>query len=259
MSVNRKTKTDAANRSMATEGDNDCTAIKVRLDRIDWTKIRADLDTQGWAVVPKLLTHAEADSIAGLYPQEQGFRSHVVMARHGFGRGEYKYFRYPLPPLIQTLRTAAYPHLVPIANEWHERMRKEERFPSEHAAFLKACHEAGQVRPTPLLLEYAPDDYNCLHRDLYGDHVFPIQVAILLDQPGEDFEGGEFVMTEQRPRMQTRAMVLPLKKGDAAIFAVNFRPMKGTRGDYQVRLNHGVSKLYKGKRHTVGVIFHDAT
>jgi hypothetical protein len=181
------------------------------------------------------------------------------MARHGFGRGEYKYFSYPLPPLIQTLRTAAYPHLVPIANKWHERMRKEERFPSEHAAFLKSCHEAGQVRPTPLLLEYAPEDYNCLHRDLYGDHVFPIQIAILLDQPGEDFEGGEFVMTEQRPRMQTRAMVLPLKKGDAAIFAVNFRPMKGTRGDYQVRLNHGVSKLYTGKRHTVGVIFHDAT
>jgi hypothetical protein len=181
------------------------------------------------------------------------------MARHGFGRGEYKYFSYPLPPLIETLRTAAYPHLVPIANQWHERMRKEERFPPGHAAFLERCHEAGQMRPTPLLLEYAPEDYNCLHRDLYGDHVFPIQIAVLLDQPGEDFEGGEFVMTEQRPRMQTRAMVLPLRKGDAAIFAVNFRPMKGTRGDYQVRLNHGVSKLHKGKRHTVGVIFHDAT
>jgi uncharacterized protein len=234
-------------------------AIHARVDGIDWTQIRADLDAQGWAVVPKLLTHAEADSVAGLYAQKQGFRSHVVMARHGFGRGEYKYFSYPLPPLIQALRTAAYPHLTPIANQWHERMRKDERFPAEHAAFLESCHGAGQVRPTPLLLEYAPEDYNCLHRDLYGDHVFPIQIAILLDQPGEDFEGGEFVMTEQRPRMQTRAMVLPLKKGDAAIFAVNFRPMKGTRGDYQVRLNHGVSKLYKGKRHTVGVIFHDAT
>jgi hypothetical protein len=180
------------------------------------------------------------------------------MGRHGFGRGEYKYFSYPLPPLIQALRTAVYPHLAPIANQWHERMGKEVRFPHDHTAFLERCHQAGQIRPTPLLLEYAPEDYNCLHRDLYGEHVFPIQIAILLDQPGEDFEGGEFVMTEQRPRMQTRAMVLPLRKGDAAIFAVNSRPMKGVRGDYQVKLNHGVSKLYSGKRHTVGVIFHDA-
>ena len=259
MHTNRKTKTEAATPSMQTGRKTDCIAIKARVESVDWAKVRADLDTEGWAVVPQLLTHAEADSIASLYPQEQGFRSHVVMARHGFGQGEYKYFSYPLPPLIHTLRTASYPHLVPIANQWHERMRKEERFPSDHATFLKRCHKAGQVRPTPLLLEYAPEDYNCLHRDLYGDHVFPIQIAILLDQPGEDFEGGEFVMTEQRPRMQTRAMVLPLKKGDAATFCVNFRPMKRTRGDYQVRLNHGVSKLYKGKRHTVGVIFHDAT
>jgi uncharacterized protein len=153
---------------------------------------------------------------------------------------------------------AAYPHLVPIANQWHARMGKEVRFPQDHAAFLERCHQAGQTRPTPLLLEYAPEDYNCLHRDLYGEHVFPVQIAILLDRPGEDFVGGEFVMTEQRPRMQTRAMVLPLKKGDAAIFAVNSRPMKGGRGDYQVKLNHGVSKLYSGKRHTIGVIFHDA-
>jgi hypothetical protein len=259
MPTNGRTKTEAASPSVGTGGDADCTAIKARVDSIDWAKVRADLDVQGWAVVPKLLTHAEADGISNLYPQEEGFRGHVVMARHGFGRGEYKYFSYPLPSLIQTLRAAVYPHLVPIANQWHERMRKEGRFPPEHAAFLERCHEAGQVRPTPLLLEYAPEDYNCLHRDLYGDHVFPIQIAILLDQPGEDFEGGEFVMIEQRPRMQTRAMVLPLRKGDAAIFAVNFRPMKGTRGDYQVRLNHGVSKLYTGKRHTVGVIFHDAT
>jgi hypothetical protein len=232
--------------------------IESRVDNIDWPKVRADLDAQGWAVAPQLLTHAEADSITGLYDQGQGFRSQVIMSRHGFGRGEYKYFRYPLPPLIQALRTAAYPHLAPIANRWHARMRNEVRFPEDHAAFLERCHRAGQVRPTPLLLEYGPEDYNCLHRDLYGEHVFPIQIAILLDQPGEDFTGGEFVMTEQRPRMQTRAMVLPLRKGDAAIFAVNSRPMKGVRGDYQVKLNHGVSKLYTGKRHTLGVIFHDA-
>jgi hypothetical protein len=180
------------------------------------------------------------------------------MARHGFGRGEYKYFSYPLPPPIQELRTAAYAHLAPIANRWHERMGKETRFPKDHAAFLKRCHDGGQRRPTPLLLEYAPDDYNCLHRDLYGEHVFPIQIAILLDQPGRDFVGGEFVMTEQRPRMQTRAMVLPLNKGDAAVFAVHSRPVKGARADYQVKLSHGVSKLYAGKRHTAGVIFHDA-
>ncbi|SDJ98389.1 hypothetical protein SAMN05444171_0234 [Bradyrhizobium lablabi] len=234
-------------------------AIQARVERVDWERIYADLDAQGWAIAPKLLTHAEADAVVGLYHRGDGFRSHVIMGRHGFGRGEYKYFSYPLPPIIQALRAAAYPHLVPVANKWHERMSKDVRFPANHAAFLDRCHKAGQVRPTPLLLEYAPEDYNCLHRDLYGEHVFPIQIAILLDQPGEDFEGGEFVMTEQRPRMQTRAMVLPLKKGDAAIFAVNSRPMKGVRGDYQVKLNHGVSKLYSGKRHTVGVIFHDAT
>lgn len=254
----RKTKannSDALPESVAGLGS---TAIQARVDGVDWAKIYTDLDAQGWAVVPKLLTHAEADLIAGLYHLEQGFRSHIIMARHGFGRGEYKYFSYPLPPLIQALRTAAYPHLAPIANQWHERMRIDVRFPGNHAAFLERCHQAGQVRPTPLLLEYGPEDYNCLHRDLYGEHVFPMQIAILLDQPGEDFVGGEFVMTEQRPRMQTRAMVLPLKKGDAAIFAVNSRPMKGLRGDYQVKLNHGVSKLYSGKRHTVGVIFHDA-
>lgn len=235
------------------------TAIAARVDRVDWRNVHAGLDAQGWAVAPKLLTDAEANDIAGLYHQEQGFRSQVIMARHGFGRGEYKYFSYPLPPLIQALRTAAYPHLVPIANQWHERMGKDVRFPQDHAAFLARCHQAGQVRPTPLLLQYAPDDYNCLHRDLYGEHVFPIQIAILLDQPGDDFSGGEFVMTEQRPRRQTRAMVLPLSKGDAAIFAVSGRPVTGSRGDYQVKLSHGVSKLHTGKRHTVGVIFHDAS
>jgi len=240
------------------QAEADAATIEARVDQADWARIHADLDAQGWAIAPQFLSHAEAGQISGLYRQPQGFRSHVVMGRHGFGRGEYKYFSYPLPPLIQSLRTAAYPHLAPIANRWCERLGRAARFPPEHAAFLERCHAAGQLRPTPLLLEYGPDDYNCLHRDLYGEHVFPIQVAILLDQPGEDFQGGEFVMTEQRPRMQTRPMVLPLRKGDAAIFAVNGRPMTGVRGDYQVKLNHGVSKLYSGKRHTVGVIFHDA-
>lgn len=232
--------------------------IETRLDRIDWAQIHAGLDAQGWSIAPALLTPAEADAICGLYRRPEAFRSHVVMARHGFGRGEYKYFSYPLPPLIQSLRTTAYARLAPIANRWAERLGQAVRFPAEHAAFLERCQAAGQMRPTPLLLEYGPEDYNCLHRDLYGEQVFPIQLAILLDQPGEDFEGGEFVMTEQRPRMQTRPMVLPLRKGDAAIFAVNSRPMKGTRGDYQVKLNHGVSKLRSGKRRTVRVIFHDA-
>jgi len=231
---------------------------EARLNGVDWAKVHADLDAQGWAILTKLLTHAETNALGGLYHQKEGFRSHVIMARHGFGRGEYKYFSYPLPPLIQDLRVAAYPYLAPIANQWHARMGKVARFPDDHAAFLQRCHQAGQMRPTPLLLEYGPEDYNCLHRDLYGEQVFPLQIAILLDQPGTDFTGGEFVMTEQRPRMQTRAMVLPLQKGDAAIFAVNSRPMKGVRGDYQVKLNHGVSKLYSGKRRTLGVIFHDA-
>ena len=233
-------------------------SIAARVNAVDWPRIHTDLDAQGWAIAPKLLSGDEAMYIAGLYNQEQNFRSHVVMARHGFGRGESKYFNYPLPGLRPMLRTAAYPRLAPIANQWNQRMGKEIFFPEDHAAFLARCHQAGQTRPTPLLLRYAPDDYNCLHRDLYGEHVFPLQISTLLDQPGEDFTGGEFVMTEQRPRMQSRAMVLPLEKGDAAIFAVNSRPVRGTRGDYQVKLNHGVSKLYSGKRHTLGVIFHDA-
>jgi hypothetical protein len=232
--------------------------IEARVDQIDWSEVHADLDAQGWAIAPGLLRPAEADLISGLYDQAEGFRSRIVMSRHGFGRGEYKYFSYPLPPLIQALRTAAYRRLAPIANPWFARMGQAARFPPEHAAFLERCHNAGQTRPTPLLLAYGPDDYNCLHRDLYGEHLFPIQIAVLLDQPGEDFEGGEFVMTEQRPRMQSRAMVLPLKKGDAAIFAVASRPMKGVRGDYQVKLSHGVSKLRSGRRCTLGVIFHDA-
>ncbi|WP_293347084.1 2OG-Fe(II) oxygenase [Phenylobacterium sp.] len=234
-------------------------SIARRIEAVDWPRVSAELDGQGWAILPKLLDAAEADAIAGLYAREAGFRSRVVMARHGFGRGEYRYFSYPLPDPVQSLRAAAYPRLAPIANRWHERMGNAVRFPDDHAAFLDRCHQAGQTRPTPLLLEYGPDDYNCLHRDLYGEHVFPLQIAVLLDQPGEDFMGGEFVMTEQRPRMQTRPMVLPLRKGDAAVFAVAGRPVKGVRGDYQVKLNHGVSKLHAGRRHTLGIIFHDAT
>jgi hypothetical protein len=249
---------DSARTVLQAAADAGSSPIPASVDALDWAEVYADLDAQGWSVAPKLLSAREADSIAGLYHREQGFRSEIIMARHGFGRGHYKYFSYPLPPLIQELRTAAYPHLAPIANQWHERMGKDVRFPKDHAAFLERCRQAGQVRPTPLLLEYGPDDYNCLHRDLYGEHVFPIQIAILLDQPGEDYTGGEFVMTEQRPRMQTRAMVLPLEKGDAAIFAVNSRPTKGARGDYQVKLNHGVSKIRSGRRRTLGVIFHDA-
>jgi uncharacterized protein len=232
--------------------------IERRVARIDWHSVSTDLDAQGWAILPSLLSPEEADAIVGLYRQEAGFRSHVVMARHGFGRGEYRYFSYPLPRIVQALRTSAYPHLAPIANCWQARMGKAIRFPNDHAAFLERCHQAGQVRPTPLLLQYGAGDYNCLHRDLYGEHVFPLQIAILLAQPDEEFTGGEFVMTEQRPRMQTRPMVLPLRKGDGAVFAVAGRPVKGARGDYQVKLNHGVSKLHAGRRHTLGVIFHDA-
>jgi uncharacterized protein len=229
-----------------------------RLEAIDWPAIFADLDAQGWAVIPKLLSAKECDAVASLYQKDEGFRSKVVMARHGFGRGEYKYFAYPLPHLIETLRSALYPDLAPIANRWHEAMGMEVRFPAAHAQFIKRCHAAGQTRPTPLLLQYGRDDYNCLHQDLYGEHVFPLQVAILLSEPGEDFEGGEFVLTEQRPRMQSRAMVVPLKEGDAVVFAVNARPVQGTRGFYRCNLRHGVSKLRSGNRHTLGIIFHDA-
>lgn len=230
-----------------------------RVGAIDWATVFADLDAQGWAVMPKLLTQTECAAVAGRYEQDQGFRSHIVMARHGFGRGEYKYFAYPLPSLVEELRTDLYPHLAPIANRWHETMGMDVRFPDDHAAFIARCHAAGQTRPTPLLLQYGEGDYNALHQDLYGEHVFPLQVAVLLSEPGEDFEGGEFVLTEQRPRMQSRAMVVPLSKGDAVVFAVNSRPVQGTRGSYRVKLRHGVSKLRSGHRHTLGIIFHDAT
>jgi hypothetical protein len=204
------------------------------------------------------LTQDECGAIAGLYGGEQGFRSHIVMARHGFGKGEYKYFSYPLPDIVADLRTSLYPHLAPIANRWNEAMGMDIRYPEAHADFIARCHEAGQTRPTPLLLQYGAGDYNCLHQDLYGEHVFPLQVAILLSEPERDFSGGEFVLTEQRPRMQSRAAVVPLRQGDAVVFAVHTRPVQGTRGTYRVNLRHGVSQLRSGRRHTVGIIFHDA-
>ena len=229
-----------------------------RVDRFDWAAGADDLDRQGWTVLPGLLDAGECDAVAGMYGDTPAFRSHVVMARHGFGRGEYRYFSYPLPGLVQELRTGLYPKLSPIANAWHERMGMDIRFPVNHAEFLDRCHAAGQRRPTPLLLQYGPGDYNCLHQDLYGEHVFPLQVATLLSEPHEAFEGGEFVLTEQRPRMQSRPAVVPLTKGDAVVFAVNSRPHRGTKGDYRVKLRHGVSEVRSGRRHTVGIIFHDA-
>jgi uncharacterized protein len=224
----------------------------------DWTAVGAALDVQGWAVLTSLLMPRECAALAGLYDDDKGFRSRVVMSRHGFGRGEYRYFAYPLPALIAALRPALYSHLAPIANRWHESMGIDARFPADHAAFIARCHAAGQTRPTPLLLRYGAGDYNCLHQDLYGAHVFPLQVAILLSAPNEDFEGGEFALTEQRPRMQSRVAVVPLKKGDAVVFAVNHRPVQGTRGVYRVNLRHGVSQIRAGRRHTIGIIFHDA-
>lgn len=216
------------------------------------------LQLQGSAVLPGLLSPAECDAITRLYPQPGHFRSKVVMARHGFGRGEYQYFSYPLPPTVQRLRETLYPQLVGVANLWNEAMGIAVRFPPDHADFLARCHAAGQQRPTPLLLQYGAGDYNCLHQDLYGEHVFPLQVAVLLSRPGEDFTGGEFVLTEQRPRMQSRAEVVPLGQGDAVVFAVHNRPVQGSRGFYRVNLRHGVSTVRIGHRHTLGVIFHDA-
>ncbi|MDH2357293.1 2OG-Fe(II) oxygenase [Bradyrhizobium sp. SSUT18] len=229
-----------------------------RVDALDWPQITSELDSQGCAVLKNLLTTDQCRAIAALYPDDAHFRSRIVMGRHGFGRGEYKYFSYPLPDLIAQLRPALYTHLKAVANRWNEAMGIDIRYPAEHAAFLKRCHEAGQARPTPLLLQYEAGDFNCLHQDLYGEHVFPLQVAILLSEPGRDFTGGEFVLTEQRPRMQSRAEVVPLAQGDAVAFAVHHRPVQGTRGSYRVNLRHGVSRIRSGQRHTLGVIFHDA-
>ncbi|CEJ14454.1 hypothetical protein BN1110_04785 [bacterium YEK0313] len=231
---------------------------EARIAACDWASLTRELDGFGCAVLPRLISPEECRAVADLYPDESHFRSHVVMARHGFGKGEYRYFRYPLPDLIGDLRTALYPRLAGIANGWNERMGLDERYPDDHASFLKRCHEAGQMRPTPLLLQYVPGDFNCLHQDLYGDLAFPIQVAILLSEPGRDFTGGEFALTEQRPRMQSRVEVVPLAQGDAVAFAVHNRPVQGTKGHYRVNLRHGVSRIRSGRRHTVGIIFHDA-
>lgn len=229
-----------------------------RVEAIDWAGVSTHLDSHGWAMFEKLLTEEECEAIAALYADDRRFRSHILMARHGFGKGEYKYFAYPLPGLVADLRTELYPRLAPIANRWNESMGIAVRYPEAHEDFLRRCHEAGQKRPTPLLLQYGPGDYNALHQDLYGEHAFPLQVAILLSEPGTDFSGGEFVLTEQRPRMQSRAEVVPLRQGDGVVFAVHHRPVQGTRGTYRVNLRHGVSRLRSGHRHTLGVIFHDA-
>ncbi len=233
-------------------------SVEERVGGLDWPAALAGLETQGSALLPGLLSPEEGRAVAALYAQEAGFRGRVIMGRHGFGRGEYRYFAYPLPDLVAHLRAALYPRLVDIANRWNDRMGIAVRYPDDHAAFLDRCHAAGQTRPTPLLLAYQADDYNCLHQDLYGEHVFPLQVAILLSEPGVDFTGGEFVLTEQRPRMQSRVEVAPLRQGDALVFAVHHRPVQGTRGSYRVNLRHGVSQVRSGRRHTLGVIFHDA-
>ncbi|GKS75361.1 2OG-Fe(II) oxygenase [Acidovorax sp. SUPP950] len=225
---------------------------------IDWNAVAQALDGQGCAVIDALLPAADCRALAGLYAQPTRFRSRVVMERHGFGRGEYQYFQYPLPEAIAALRTGLYPHLVPVANRWQAALGLKDRFPADHAAFIARCHAAGQTRPTPLLLQYGPGDYNCLHQDLYGAHVFPLQVAMLLSASGTDFTGGEFVLTEQRPRMQSRPEVVPLRQGDAVVFAVHHRPVQGTRGPYRVQMRHGVSRVRSGQRHTMGLIFHDA-
>jgi uncharacterized protein len=245
----------AANKTIRPAPESD---VAARVEAIDWTQASRDLDSYGCAVLKGLLSPDECRALSALYPEDTHFRSRVVMGRHGFGRGEYKYFSYPLPSLITELRPALYAQLHGVANRWNEAMGIDIRYPDKHAAFLERCHAAGQARPTPLLLQYGAADYNCLHQDLYGEHVFPLQVAILLSEPGRDFTGGEFVLTEQRPRMQSRPEVVPLSQGDAVAFAVHVRPVQGTRGFYRVNLRHGVSRIRSGHRHTVGVIFHDA-
>ena len=233
-------------------------ALAARIAAYDWGAVGAALDAEGSAVLPALLDADACTALAALYPQEPPFRSRVVMQRHGFGQGEYKYFAYPLPALVQALRTQLYARLAPLANRWQAALGLEPRFAPDHASYLARCHAAGQQRPTPLLLRYGPGDYNCLHQDLYGAEVFPLQVIVLLSQPGRDFEGGELVMTEQRPRMQSRAQVIALGQGDAAVIAVHHRPVQGTRGVYRVQLRHGVSRVKSGQRHTLGVVLHDA-
>ncbi|MDI6935085.1 2OG-Fe(II) oxygenase [Serratia sp. Se-PFBMAAmG] len=243
---------------MSALGNTQDNQLSNRLQSIDWVDIRAQLDAYGCARIQGLLDPETCDEMASLYPESERFRTHIHLARHGFGKGEYKYFSYPLPDKITRLRTALYPELATIANVWNEKMNVDVRYPAEHKTYLETCHARGQVRPTPLLLQYVEGDYNCLHQDVYGDLVFPLQVAFLLSEPGRDFTGGEFVMTEQRPRMQTRPEVVSLQKGDAVIFAVHHRPVQGTKGVYRVNMRHGVSKIRSGRRHTLGIIFHDA-
>jgi uncharacterized protein len=229
-----------------------------RASAVDWGRVAQDLDAGGSTVIERLLTRAECKALAALYPVPGLFRSRVVMARHGFGRGEYQYFSYPLPEIVADLRASLYTRLAPVANRWNAAMGAPARYPEEHAQYVARCHGAGQRRPTPLLLRYGAGDYNCLHQDLYGELVFPLQLTVLLSEPGRDFTGGEFVVTEQRPRMQSRAEVVPLNQGDAVVFAVNHRPVEGTRGVYRVKLRHGVSRVRSGNRCTLGIIFHDA-
>lgn len=232
--------------------------MKEKLASYDWQKVTDELDQFGTATLGQLFSEEQCNELVGLYDASDAFRSTISMARHGFGRGEYKYFANPLPEIISASRKALYARLSPLANRWSERLGNGVEYPANHDEYLAICHAAGQTRPTPLILQYVEGDYNCLHQDLYGDLAFPLQVAVLLSQPGEDFTGGEFVLTEQRPRMQSRAEVVSLQQGDAVVFAVNDRPMRGMRGDYRVKMRHGVSRLRSGRRHTLGIIFHDA-
>ncbi|MEZ5666919.1 MAG: 2OG-Fe(II) oxygenase [Alphaproteobacteria bacterium] len=233
-------------------------ALAERIGALDWPALSADLDAWGHAVAGPLLDPGQCAALRGLYDAAAPFRSRVTMARHGFGQGEYKYFADPLPPVVAALRDALYPPLAAVANGWAARLGAARRYPPDLDSFRAECHAAGQTRPTPLLLRYGPGDYNCLHRDLYGDIHFPLQAAILLDAPGRDFAGGEFVLVEQRPRMQSRAAVVPLGQGQAVLFAVDARPRRGVRGDHRVTLRHGVSRVRAGRRHVLGIIFHDA-
>jgi hypothetical protein len=245
--------------TLAARADSPAMEAGPRIDALDWTALEGELGSFGCAVAPKLLSAGACRGLAAMYTDDDRFRSRIVMARHGYGRGEYKYFADPLPDLIVALRRDLYPRLAPIADRWNAAMGLPVRYPAEHDAFRERCHRAGQTRPTPLLLRYGPGDYNCLHQDVYGEHLFPLQVAILLSEPGRDFAGGEFVLTEQRPRMQSRAEVVNLTQGDGVIFAVRERPVQGARGPYRVNLRHGVSRVRSGSRTTLGVIFHDAT
>jgi hypothetical protein len=229
-----------------------------RVKALDWARIESELNERGFANTGRVLAAKQCEELARSYDSEKAFRSQVVMARHGFGRGEYKYFRYPLPEVIRRLRTSLYPPLEKVANAWEIVLGREASYPAEHASYLKKCHAAGQTKPTPLLLKYGAGDYNCLHQDLYGDLFFPLQVAFLLSEPERDFTGGEFVLVEQRPRMQSRVDVVSLKQGEGVVFAVNQRPVRGSHGYYRVAMRHGVSRLRSGERYTLGVIFHDA-